>query len=152
MLADDMIWEFLPKGLKDVFKIVNVERQSSAFHVWLDELRQKSYEDRHNHSIVGKGYTEYCTIQDMPIRGLPTMLHMRKCKWLDKDTGEIFSYDIDYYDEDGTFKGSRQMLDAASKSPNCTGWTYTPWAHHRDLLENFVDLANAYRPVTQVGE
>ena len=34
MLADDMIWEFLPKGLKDVFKIVNVERQSSAFHVW----------------------------------------------------------------------------------------------------------------------
>jgi hypothetical protein len=43
MLADDMIWEFLPKGLKDVFKIVNVERQSSAFHVWLDELRQKSY-------------------------------------------------------------------------------------------------------------
>ena len=61
MLAADMIWEFLPKGLKDVFKIVNVERQSSAFHVWLDELRQKSYEDRHNHSIVGKGYTEYCT-------------------------------------------------------------------------------------------
>ena len=57
-----------------------------------------------------------------------------------------------YYDEDGTFKGSRQMLDAASKSPNCTGWTYTPWAHHRDLLENFVDLANAYRPVTQVEE
>ena len=30
------------------------------------------------------------------------MLHMRKCKWLDKDTGEIFSYDIDYYDEEGT--------------------------------------------------
>ena len=55
-----------------------------------------------------------------------------------------------YYDEDGTFKGSRQMLDAASKSPNCTGWTYTPWGHHRDLLERFVDLANSYLPATQV--
>jgi hypothetical protein len=55
-----------------------------------------------------------------------------------------------YYDEDSTLKWSRQMLDAASKTPNCTGWTYTPWAHSRDLLENFVDLADTYRPVTQV--
>ena len=102
MTAEDMIWEFLPKGLKDVFKIVKVERQATSFHVWMDEIRSKSYEDRHNLSIVDKGYTDYSTIQDMPIRGLPTMLHMRKCKWLDKDTGEIFSYDIDYYDEEGT--------------------------------------------------
>ena len=102
MTAENMIWEFLPKGLKDVFTVVKVERQSTAFHVWMDEIRKTSYEDRHNLSIVGKGYTEYCTIQDMPIRGLPTMLHMRKCKWLDKETGEIFSYDIDYYDEEGT--------------------------------------------------
>lgn len=119
MLADDMIWEFLPKGLKDVFKIVNVERQSSAFHVWLDELRQKSYEDRHNHSIVGKGYTEYSTIQDMPIRGLPTMLHMRKCKWLDKDTGGIFSYDIDYYDEDGTRLSTEFVSFLKVHDPRC---------------------------------
>ena len=102
MTAEDMIWEFLPKGLKEVFKIVKVERQATAFHVWMDEIRMKADEDRHNKSIVGKGYAEYCTIQDMPIRGLPTYLHMRKCKWLDKDTGEIFSYDIDYYDEEGT--------------------------------------------------
>ena len=108
MLADDMIWEFLPKGLKDVFKIVNVERQSSAFHVWLDELRQKSYEDRHNHSLVGKGYTEYSTIQDMPIRGLPTMLHMR-----------IFSYDIDYYDEDGTRLSTEFVSFLKVHDPRC---------------------------------
>ena len=55
-----------------------------------------------------------------------------------------------YYDEDGAFKGSRQMLDAASKTPNCTGWTYTPWGHHRDLLENFVDFANSFTPPTVV--
>ena len=103
MKAEDMIWEFLPKGLKGVFEIVRVERTGgAAFHVWMDEIRQKAYEDRKNLQIVGKGFTDYCTIQDMPIRGLPTMLHMRKCKWLDKDTGEIFSYDIDYEDEEGT--------------------------------------------------
>lgn len=32
----------------------------------------------------------------------PMFLHLRKCKWLDKDTGEIFSYDIDYCQEEGT--------------------------------------------------
>ncbi len=102
MTSEDMIWEFLPKGLKGVFKVVKVERQATSFHVWMDEIRQKSEEDVRNRQIVGKGYSDYCTIQDMPVRGLPTMLHMRKCKWLDKDTGEIFSYDIDYYDEEGT--------------------------------------------------
>ena len=98
---EDMIWEFLPKGLKGVFKVVKVERQSTSFHVWMDEIRQKSEEDIRNRQIVGKGYSDYCTIQDMPVRGLPTMLHMRKCKWLDKDTGEIFSYgwDLSEFDE-----------------------------------------------------
>ena len=55
-----------------------------------------------------------------------------------------------YYDEDGSFRFSRQMLDAAAKAPNCTGWTYTPWGHHRDLLEDFADLADAYRPSTNM--
>ena len=86
MTLEDMIWEFLPKGLKGVFKVVKVERQLTSFHVWMDEIRQKSEEDIPNRQIVGKGYRDYCTIQD----------------WLDRDTGEIFSYDIDYYDEEGT--------------------------------------------------
>ena len=29
---------------------------------------------------------------------------------------------------------------------NCLGWTYTPWAHSRDLLERFADLADSYQP------
>ena len=36
-----------------------------------------------------------------PIRGRATYLHVRKRKWLDKDTGEIFSYEweLSEYDE-----------------------------------------------------
>lgn len=35
------------------------------------------------------------------MRGRATYLHVRKRKWLDKDTGEIFSYewDLSEYDE-----------------------------------------------------
>ena len=51
-----------------------------------------------------------------------------------------------YYDEDEQFAGSRAMLESAAKTPNCLGWTYTPWAHSRDLLERFADLADSYQP------
>lgn len=52
-----------------------------------------------------------------------------------------------YYDEDVKFVGSRNMLNAAAETPNCLGWTYTPWGHSRKLLEKFVDLADATPPV-----
>ena len=40
-------------------------------------------------------------MQDFPSRGRSTYLHGRKRKWLDKDTGEIFSYEweLSEYDE-----------------------------------------------------
>lgn len=37
-----MLWEFLPKGLKDIFEVVNVENGPITFDVWLDEKREKS--------------------------------------------------------------------------------------------------------------
>lgn len=63
MRAENMLWEFLPWSLKGVFEIIKLERHSLCYHVWLNEIRKKSGDGHHNHSIVGKGYTEYCTIQ-----------------------------------------------------------------------------------------
>lgn len=88
MKQEDFIWEFLPSGLKGIFEIKDVRKTSTEFHVYLDEIRQKGDDDRWNKSLVGKGYTEYSTIQDHLTRGLATYLHLRKCKWLDKETGE----------------------------------------------------------------
>lgn len=48
------------------------------------------------------GFGDYRTIQDYPIRGRATYLHVRKRKWLDKSTGEIFSYQWDISEFDGT--------------------------------------------------
>ncbi len=41
-------------------------------------------------------------IRDFPIRGRAAYLHAHKRKWLDHGTGEIFSYDWDLSDYDGT--------------------------------------------------
>ena len=48
------------------------------------------------------GFGEYRTIQDYPIRGRATYLHVRKRKWPDKSSNEIFSYDWDLSEFDGT--------------------------------------------------
>ena len=59
-------------------------------------------EDKTNPDIISYGFGEYRTIQDYPIRGRATYLHVRKRKWLDKSSNEIFSYDWDLSEFDGT--------------------------------------------------
>ena len=93
---------FLPQGLEDLFEMVDFECTDKAYDIWLDEKKERSKEDRRNTDIVAKGYTDYVVIQDYPLRGRPVFLHMRKNKWLNKLTGEIFSYDLELPNEDGT--------------------------------------------------
>ena len=54
MRQDEFIWEFLPSGLEGVFEIKDVRKTDQEFHIYLDEIRQKSEEDRWNKSLVGK--------------------------------------------------------------------------------------------------
>lgn len=102
MKQSDMIWMCLPQGLDELFEIVRFERTSDAYNIWLDEKKRLSDEDYRNPNIVARGYTDYVTIQDYPLRGRPVYLHMRKNKWWDKEINEIFSYDLELPNENGT--------------------------------------------------
>ncbi len=73
-----------------------------SYDIWLDEKKKLSDEDYRNPHIVARGYTDYVTIQDYPMRGRPVFLHMRKNKWWDKQTNEIFSYNLELPNEEGT--------------------------------------------------
>ena len=68
----------------------------------IDEKKVQLKEDKINPDIISYGFGEYRTIQDYPIRGRATYLHVRKRKWLDKSSNEIFSYDWDLSEFDGT--------------------------------------------------
>jgi transposase len=102
MKQSEMIWMCLPQGLEDLFEIVRFERTDQAYDIWLDEKKERSKEDCHNPNIVAKGYTDYAVIQDYPLRGRPLYLHIRKNKWWNKLTGEIFSYNLELPNENGT--------------------------------------------------
>lgn len=102
MKQSEMIWMCLPQGLDELFEIVRFERTDQAYNIWLDEKKERSEEDRRNPNIASRGHTDYVVIQDYPLRGRPVYLHMRKNKWWNKLTNEIFSYDLELPNEDGT--------------------------------------------------
>lgn len=102
MKTADAFWMFLPTGLSELFEMVNFEKSDKSYDIWLDEKKKLSDEDYRNPNIVARGHTDYFTIQDYPLRGRPVYLHMRKNKWWDKGTNEIFSYTLELPNEEGT--------------------------------------------------
>ncbi|WP_303033680.1 transposase family protein [uncultured Duncaniella sp.] len=102
MKGDTILREILPDVLVDNFDIVRHEKTAERFDIWLDEKKVQLREDKYNNKIISHGFGEYHAIQDFPIRGRATYLHVRKRKWLDQTTGEIFSYDWDLSEHDRT--------------------------------------------------
>ena len=92
----------LPDVLLDNFEVDHFEKSESRFDIWLDEKNEQLSEDKYDKNVIAYGFGDYRTIRDYPIRGRATYLHVRKRKWLDKSTGEIFSYGWDMSEFDGT--------------------------------------------------
>ena len=102
MKTSEAFWMFLPAGLEGLFEMVRFERTGLAYDRWVDEKKKLSDEDFRNPNIVARGYTDYVTIQDCPSLGRPVFLHMRKNRWRDRKTNEIFSCNLDLTNEEGT--------------------------------------------------
>lgn len=102
MKPEQLLRAILPSVIVDNFDIDRFEKTDTRFDIWLDEKKVQMREDKKNASVIAYGFGEYRNIQDYPIRGRATWLHVRKRKWLDKTTGEIFSYDWDLSEYDST--------------------------------------------------
>ena len=98
----DILREVLPTEIVDNFDIVRYEKTDDRFDIWFDEKKIQEESDARNDAIIAHGFGDYKVIQDFPLRGRFTHLHLRKRKWLDKSTGEIFSYSIDTSEYEGT--------------------------------------------------
>ena len=102
MKPERLLRAILPDVLIDNFDIVNFDKSADRFDIYLDEKKVQLKEDKQPNSRREALGGEYRTIQDYPIRGRATYLHVRKRKWLDKSSNEIFSYDWDLSEFDGT--------------------------------------------------
>lgn len=102
MKTSEAFWLFLPEGMEELFDLVKVEKTEKSYDLWLDEKKHRSEEDMQSPDIVARGYTDYVTIQDFPQRGRPMYLHLRKNKWWDKQTNQIFTYNLELPNAEGT--------------------------------------------------
>ncbi len=68
MKTADAFWQFLPEGLDELFEMVKFEKTDQSYDIWLDEKKKLSDEDFRNPNIVARGYTDYVTVQDSPMR------------------------------------------------------------------------------------
>ncbi len=102
MEAIELLRELLPAEIVDNFDLVRYQKTKEAFDIWFDEKKIQEENDATNGNIVAYGFGEYKSIRDFPLRGRFTRLHLRKRKWLDKETGEIFSYSLDTSEYEGT--------------------------------------------------
>ena len=77
MKSDKLLRAILPDVLIDNFDVANFEKTDLRFDIWLDEKKVQMREDKRNSSVISHGFGEYHTIQDFPIRGRATYLHVR---------------------------------------------------------------------------
>lgn len=102
MKSDQLLRAILPDVLIDNFDVVDYAKTDTRFDIWLDEKKVMMREDKKSSNVISHGFGDYRVIQDFPIRGRATFLHVRKRKWLDKNTGEVFSYEWELSDFDET--------------------------------------------------
>ena len=99
-------WQVLrtvfPEVTTDNFEFTDYQEKSYSLEYWLDEREYMSREDYKKGTVRPYGFTDYKTIQDFPIRGRSVYLHVRRRKWIDRSTGEIFTYDFDGLTESGS--------------------------------------------------
>jgi len=99
-------WEVLntvfPEVITENFEFTDFKEGADRLDYWLDEREYMSREDYKKGTVHPYGFTEERVIQDFPIRGHAVYLHVRRRKWIDRSTGEIFSYAYDDLTEEGT--------------------------------------------------
>ena len=101
------------------FDVVNFEKTDSRFDIWLDEKKVMMREDKKKSCVISNGFGEYRVIQAFPIRGRATYLHVRKRKWLGKDTDEIFSYEWELSEYDETRLNAEFVAFLKVHDPRC---------------------------------
>ncbi len=103
MKTEQLLRCIFPEILADYFDVIDIQENISQIDFWLDERNFMEKADRKAGTVSSYGFTAERVVQDFPLRGKPVYLHVRRRKWHDSSTGEIFSYSYD----DLTAEGSK---------------------------------------------
>ena len=99
----ELVHNYLKSQSNLYFDVIDIQESISQIDFWLDERNFMEEADRKSGTVSSYGFTAERVVQDFPLRGKPVYLHVRRRKWRDSSTGEIFSYSYD----DLTAEGSK---------------------------------------------
>lgn len=80
---------FLPEGILTYFEVTHADRTATAILIYLDE-KDLSEEERSGKHLQSKGFYPPASIHDFPLRGKSLILHVRRRRWVDLDTGNPY--------------------------------------------------------------
>ena len=88
----DLAALILPTEVFNHFELTQIKEFSDRIELYLDEL---SVSPQGKYTYVSKGFTPYSVVQDYPLRGRVVYLHVRRRKWLEKETFRIITREFD---------------------------------------------------------
>ena len=108
MTSIDLLKFMLPDYLVDYFEIISAVNSEENLHLYFEE-KAKPPKEFDTVELVSKGFSDEITIQDFPRRGKFVYLHIKRCRWTNKSTGEIIKRDWQL-----VAKGTRMTQEFAS--------------------------------------
>ena len=91
-ISIDLLKVFLPDLLIDYFALVSYEEQQEALHLYFQEKKGIPKEFS-SELVISHGFHKEITLQDFPIRGKQVYLHIKRRRWLHKQTKQILQRD-----------------------------------------------------------
>lgn len=98
----------LPSYLIEHFNLVKVDSSGEKIKLYLEEHIEVPKEYKHL-DLIGHGFHKQSSIKDFPIRGRQVYLYIKRRRWLDKKTNQVYSRDWKL-----AAKGTRMTEDFAA--------------------------------------
>ena len=91
MELETLLRHLLPEELFEYFDLVSVEESNEKeLRLYLDEKKIFPPELK-NKSLISYGFDDAIKVQDFPLRKKSVYLIVRRRRWQDKETGNIYS-------------------------------------------------------------
>ncbi|QMU62994.1 MAG: transposase [Flavobacteriaceae bacterium] len=91
-LSLDLLKFILPEMLVEHFDLVRHTHRNEELHLYFEE-RNVVPKEVINPNVIAHGFHKEITIEDFPLRGNTVYLHVRRRRWLDKETRQIIQRD-----------------------------------------------------------
>jgi len=88
----DLLKLILPEFLINHFDLIKNTKNGEVMHLYFEERNVVPKEEK-SKILIAHGFHKEVTIQDFPLRGNTVYLHVKRRRWLDKNTKQVVQRD-----------------------------------------------------------